>query len=153
MSYSFQFRDVFAQKEAIADGIGVTLQLSAITIGLGFVLGIAVAVSLVYGRGWLRGLARVYVEVIRNTPLIVQLFLIFFGLPGIGIKLDVMTASVLALTINLGAYTAEIVRAGIESVPKSQIEAGVSMGLTGPQIFRHVVLMPALYANWPINAA
>ena len=149
MSYSFQFRDVFAQKEAIADGIGVTLQLSAITIGLGFVLGIAVAVSLVYGRSWLRGMARGYVEVIRNTPLIVQLFLIFFGLPGVGIKLDVMTASVLALTINLGAYTAEIVRAGIESVPKSQIEAGVSLGLTGPQIFRHVVLMPALKNVYP----
>ena len=97
----------------------------------------------------LRGMARGYVEVIRNTPLIVQLFLIFFGLPGVGIKLDVMTASVLALTINLGAYTAEIVRAGIESVPKSQIEAGVSLGLTGPQIFRHVVLMPALKNVYP----
>ncbi len=149
MAYTFQFRDVFAQKEAIADGIGVTLQLSAITIGLGFALGIAVAVSLVYARAWLQVMARVYVEVIRNTPLIVQLFLIFFGLPGIGIKLDVMTASVLALTINLGAYTAEIVRAGIESVPKSQIEAGVSLGLTGPQIFRHVVLMPALKNVYP----
>lgn len=149
MSYRFQFRDVFAEKEAIGDGVLVTLQLSAVTIGLGFMLGILVAVTLVYGRGWLRGPARAYVELIRNTPLIVQLFLIFFGLPGIGIKLDVMTASILALTINLGAYTAEIVRAGIESVPKSQIEAGVSLGLTGPQIFRHVVLMPALKNVYP----
>ena len=149
MSYRFQFRDVFAEKEAIADGVLVTLQLSAVTIGLGFMLGILVAVTLVYGRSWLRGPARAYVELIRNTPLIVQLFLIFFGLPGIGIKLDVMTASILALTINLGAYTAEIVRAGIESVPKSQIEAGVSLGLTGPQIFRHVVLMPALKNVYP----
>ncbi|NDE42180.1 MAG: amino acid ABC transporter permease, partial [Betaproteobacteria bacterium] len=89
MSYRFQFRDVFAQKEAIADGVLVTLQLSAVTIGLGFLIGILVAVSLVYGERWLRSLARVYVEVIRNTPLIVQLFLIFFGLPGIGIRLDV----------------------------------------------------------------
>ena len=85
----------------------------------------------------------------RSTPLIVQLFLIFFGLPGIGIRLDVMTASVLALTINLTAYTAEIVRAGFDSIPKSQIEAGVSLGLTGPQIFRHVVLLPALKNVYP----
>ena len=149
MSYRFQFRDVFAQKEAIADGVLVTLQLSAVTIGLGFLIGILVAISLVYGERWLRSLARVYVEVIRNTPLIVQLFLIFFGLPGIGIRLDVMTASLLALTINLGAYTAEIVRAGIESVPKSQIEAGVSLGMAQPQIFRHVVLIPALKNVYP----
>lgn len=149
MSYAFQFRDVFAQKDAIVDGLMVTLELSAITITLGFVLGTLAAVVLVYGRPWASRLVRGYVEVIRNTPLIVQLFLIFFGLPGIGIRLDVMTASVLALTINLTAYTAEIVRAGFDSVPRSQIEAGVSLGLTGPQIFRHVVLLPALKNVYP----
>ena len=149
MSYTFQFRDVFAQQEAIAAGLLVTLQLSAVTISLGFLIGTLLAVVLVYGRRWAASAARIYVEVIRNTPLIVQLFLIFFGLPGIGIKLDVMTASVLALTINLAAYTAEIVRAGLVSIPKSQIEAGVSLGLTGPQIFRHVVLLPALKNVYP----
>ena len=149
MSYTFQFRVVFAQQEAIAAGLLVTLQLSAVTISLGFLIGTLLAVVLVYGRRWAASIARIYVEVIRNTPLIVQLFLIFFGLPGIGIKLDVMTASVLALTINLAAYTAEIVRAGLVSIPKSQIEAGVSLGLTGPQIFRHVVLLPALKNVYP----
>jgi len=149
MSYTFQFRDVFAQRDAILDGLVVTLELSAVTITLGFVLGTLAAVVLVYGRPWARRIMRMYIEVIRNTPLIVQLFLIFFGLPGIGIRLDVMTASVLALTINLTAYTAEIVRAGFESVPKSQLEAGVSLGLTGPQIFRHVVLLPAIKAVYP----
>ncbi len=149
MTYNFQFRDVLAQKDAIFDGLMMTLQLSAITIGLGFILGIAVAVSLVYGSAWLRSFGRAYVEVIRNTPLIVQLFLVYFGLPGVGIEFDVMTASVLALTINLGAYTAEIVRAGIESIPKSQIEAGISLGLNRPQIFRHVVLIPALKNVYP----
>ncbi len=149
MTYNFQFRDVLAQKDAIFDGLMMTLQLSAITIGLGFILGIAVAVSLVYGSAWLRSFGRAYVEVIRNTPLIVQLFLVYFGLPGVGIEFDVMTASVLALTINLGAYTAEIVRAGIESIPKSQIEAGISLGLNKPQIFRHVVLIPALKNVYP----
>lgn len=149
MSYQFQFRDVLAQWGPILDGLIVTLELSAITIALGFVLGTLAAMVLVYGRPWARSMVRAYVEVIRNTPLIVQLFLIFFGLPGIGVRLDVMTASVLALTINLTAYTAEIMRAGFESIPKSQIEAGVSLGLTGPQIFRHVVLLPAIRSVYP----
>jgi polar amino acid transport system permease protein len=149
MTYKFQFRDVFAQQDAIVDGLILTLQLSAATILLGFVMGVGVAAVLVYGRPWGQRAARVYVEVIRNTPLIVQLFLIFFGLPSLGLKLDVITACLIALTINLGAYTAEIVRAGFESVPKSQIEAGTSLGLTGPQVFRHVVLMPALRNIYP----
>ena len=127
----------------------LTLELSVGTIFLGFVIGILVAAVLVYGKPWARRIAGVYVEVIRNTPLIVQLFLIFFGLPSLGLKLDVITASVIALTINLGAYTAEIVRAGFESIPKSQIEAGISLGLTGPQVFRHVILLPALRNVYP----
>ncbi len=149
MAYKFQFRDVFAQQDAIVDGLVLTLQLSAATIVLGFVIGILVASVLVYARPWAQRTARVYVEVIRNTPLIVQLFLIFFGLPSLGVKLDVITASVLALTINLAAYSAEIVRAGFESIPKSQIEAGISLGLTGPQVFRHVILLPALKNVYP----
>jgi len=149
MAYKFQFRDVFAQQDAIVDGLVLTLQLSAGTIFFGFVIGTLVATLLVYAKPWARGAAHAYVEVIRNTPLIVQLFLIFFGLPAIGIKLDVITASVIALTINLTAYTAEIVRAGIESIPKSQIETGISLGLTGPQVFRHVVFLPALKNVYP----
>ena len=149
MAYKFQFRDVFAQQEAILDGLVLTLQLSLGTIFLGFVIGILVAAVLVYSRPWAQATARVYVEAIRNTPLIVQLFLIFFGLPSLGLRLDVITASVIALTINLGAYTAEIVRAGIESIPKSQTEAGISLGLTGPQVFRHVILVPALKNVYP----
>ena len=149
MAYKFQFRDVFAQQDAIFDGLVLTLQLSVGTIGLGFIIGILGAAVLVYGRPWARGLVRAYVEVIRNTPLIVQLFLIFFGLPSLGLKLDVITASVIALTINLGAYTTEIVRAGFESIPRSQTEAGISLGLTGPQVFRHIILLPALKNVYP----
>ena len=149
MAYKFQFRDVFAQRDAILDGLLLTLELSVGVIALGFVIGVLVATVLVYGRPWARRIAAGYVETIRNTPLIVQLFLIFFGLPSLGIQLDVITASVLAMTINLGAYTAEIVRAGIESIPKSQIEAGISLGLTRRQVFRHVVLLPALKNVYP----
>lgn len=149
MTYKFQFRDVFAQQDAIVDGLVLTMQLSVGTIFLGFVIGILVAAVLVYAKPGAQRMARVYVEVIRNTPFIVQLFLIFFGLPSLGLKLDVITASVIALTINLGAYTAEIVRAGFESIPKSQIEAGISLGLSGPQVFRHVILLPALKNVYP----
>ena len=149
MSYKFQFRDVLAQQDAIIDGLLMTLQLTAGTISLGFVIGLLVASVLVYAKPWAKTMARVYVEVIRNTPLIVQLFLIFFGLPSLGLKLDVVTASLIALTVNLGAYTAEIVRAGFESIAKSQIEAGISLGLSGPQVFRHVVLIPALKNVYP----
>ena len=88
-------------------------------------------------------------ELIRNTPFIVQLFFIFFGLPGLGVKLSPEAASVLAMVINLGAYAAEIVRAGIESTPRGQIEAALSLALTRGQVFTRVVLPPALARVWP----
>jgi polar amino acid transport system permease protein len=87
--------------------------------------------------------------VIRNTPLIVQLFIVFFGLPSAGVRLDAMTAAIIALSINLGAYSTEIIRAGLEAVPKSQIEAGYSLGLSGTQVFRHVILLPAIKIVYP----
>src|SRR5688572_16080910 len=124
MGYSFNFRDVFAAQEFLLEGIQLTLLLSLVTILVGLVIGIAGASARVYGPRWLAGIVAVYVEAIRNTPLIVQLFLVFFGLPSAGLKFDSTTAALVALTINLGAYTTEIVRAGLESTPRSQIEAG-----------------------------
>jgi len=73
--------------------------------------------------------------VVRNTPLLVQLFIIFFGLPSLGVRLDAVTAALIALSVNLGASTTEIIRAGLEAVPRSQIEAGYSLGLSGRQVF------------------
>ena len=153
MAYRFQFRDVLAQHESLLEGVWVTLQLSAATIALGLALGLAAAACAVYGNRALRASALAYVELIRNTPLIVQLFLVFFGLPSLGVKLEVLTASLLALTINLGAYTAEIVRAGLQNIPRSQIEAGLSLGLTRLQVFRHVEVLPALKAVYPSLAS
>jgi polar amino acid transport system permease protein len=149
VTYALQFRDVFAAKDALLQGLGLTLQLTATTIVLGFSAGVVVAAASVYGGPIVRRFARGYVEVIRNTPLLVQLFILFFGLPSAGIRLDVITVSTIAMAINLGAYTAEIVRAGLESIPKSQIEAGHSLGLTGPQVFRKVVLVPAIKNVYP----
>ena len=149
MSYTFNFRDVFAAHDALLAGLRLTLQLTASTIVFGFAIGVGVAAAATYGPPWARRLCRGYVETIRNTPLLVQLFVVFFGLPSIGLKLDVMTVATVGLAINLGAYTAEIVRAGIESVPRSQIEAGIALGLTRRQIFRHIVLLPALRNVYP----
>ena len=153
MKYGLQFRDVFAAWESILDGVWITLLLSGVAMVGGLAIGVLCAAARVYGPGWLRRLVGAYVEVIRNTPLLVQLFLIFFGLPSLGLRLDGLTAAMIALVINLGAYTTEIVRAGLEAVPKAQIEAGHSLGLSGLQVFRYIVVFPALKAKFPALAS
>lgn len=153
MKYGLQFRDVFAAWESILDSVWITLLLSGVAMVGGLAIGILCAAARVYGPGWLRRLVGAYVEVIRNTPLLVQLFLIFFGLPSLGLRLDGLTAAMIALVINLGAYTTEIVRAGLEAVPKAQIEAGHSLGLSGLQVFRYIVVFPALKAMFPALAS
>ena len=149
MKYAFNFRDIWAQQDFLLDGIRVTLMLSAVTMAFGLLIGALTATMRVYGGGIMRAISSAYVEVIRNTPLIVQLFLVFFGLPSLGVRLDAMTASLIGLTINLGAYSAEIMRAGVEAIPRSQIEAGHSLGLSGLQVFRHVIMFPALKVIYP----
>jgi polar amino acid transport system permease protein len=153
MTYSFQFRDVFAAWEFLLDGLLLTLELSLVTMVVGLVIGVTGAAARVYGPSWIRRPVAVYVEAIRNTPLIVQLFLIFFGLPSAGIKFDADTAAFIALSINLGAYSIEIIRAGLEAIPRSQIEAGQSLGLSGLQIFRYVIVFPALKTMYPALAS
>ncbi len=153
MTYNFQFRDIFAQSDFLLDGLVLTLELSLFTMAMGLLIGVSGAAARVYGPDWLRRPVAVYVETIRNTPLIVQLFLIFFGLPSAGIKFDANTAAFVALSINLGAYSIEIVRAGLEAIPRSQIEAGQSLGLSGWQIFRYVVAFPALRLMYPSLAS
>jgi len=153
MTYSLQFRDVFAAWEFMLDGLVLTLELSLVTMVSGLIIGMAGAAGRVYGPSWLRTTIAVYVEVIRNTPLIVQLFLIFFGLPSAGLKFDAKTAAMVALSINLGAYSIEIIRAGLQAIPRSQIEAGQSLGLSGVQIFRYVVIFPALRMMFPALAS
>jgi polar amino acid transport system permease protein len=153
VTYSFNFRDVFNNIDLLLVGMGYTLQLSAITMLLGLAIGIVMALVRTWGPWPLRWLAAAYVEVIRNTPLLVQLFIIFFGLPSLGLRLSAGQAAVIALSINLGAYATEIVRAGIEAIHKSQIEAGLSLGMSRLQVFRYVVLFPALRVIYPALAS
>jgi polar amino acid transport system permease protein len=90
-----------------------------------------------------------YVEVMRNTPFLIQLFMIFFGLPLMGVTMSGTTAALLAMTLNLAAYASEIIRAGVDSIHKSQLEAGMSLAMTRLQVFRYVILTPAFARVWP----
>ena len=149
MAFELQFAPVFADIDILLAGLWLTVKLSVSAIVLGGSIGLLAAMArsmLPKARQWPIDL---YVELIRNTPFLVQLYIIFFGLPAVGIHMPAEYAGLLAMTINLGAYTTEIFRAGIESVHRSQIEAGFSLALTRMQIFRHVILKPALARVWP----
>jgi len=146
---AFDFPAVLAEWPLLAKGVAATLVLTAISASIGVTLGVACAWARVHGPAWLKPIVGAYVELIRNTPFIVQLFFLFFGLPGIGVRLSPELASVLAMVVNLGAYAAEIVRAGIATTPKGQIEAAQSLALTELQVFTRVVLPPALKRVWP----
>lgn len=153
MTYRFQFRDVFASWPALLDGVAVTLALSSVAMLGGLCIGVLGASARLYAPRPLRLLAIAYVEAIRNTPLLIQLFIVFFGLPGIGIRLDAPVAAAIALTVNLGAYATEIVRAGLQAIPRTQVEAGHALSLSGLQVFRYIVLFPALKLMFPALAS
>ncbi|WP_312377986.1 amino acid ABC transporter permease [Pseudomonas oryzihabitans] len=149
MAYQFDFQPVLQQGDLLLKGALFTLELTAIGAVLGIGLGILGAVC----RAWrLRPFDRVfgvYVELIRNTPFLIQLFFIFFGLPSLGVHISEWQAAVLAMVINLGAYSTEIIRAGIQAVPKGQLEAAAALAMTRAETFRHVILRPALAKVWP----
>jgi polar amino acid transport system permease protein len=143
------FGAVLVEWPALLRGLGLTAGLTALSSVGGLALGVACAWARSQRRGLPGALAAAYVEAIRNTPFIVQLFFLFFGLPGLGIRLSPELASVLAMTINLGAYAGEILRAGIEATPRGQIEAARALALSEAQVFTRVVLPPALSRVWP----
>ncbi len=153
MNYTFQFRDIFNAWQFLAEGLATTLYLSVVTMAFGLAVGVACAAARLYAGPALRLAVGAYVEIVRNTPLLIQLFIVFFGLPSVGIRLDALTAATISLTINLGAYATEIVRAGLQAIPRSQIEAGHALGLSGFQVFRYVVLTPALKLMFPALAS
>lgn len=153
MNYNFKFDILLRYQSEILDGVLLTLGLSAVTMVFGLALGLAVAAASGSASKFLSVPARIYVEAIRNTPLLVQLFIVFFGLPSLGLRLSANAAALIALSINMGAYAAEILRAGFESVRKSQIEAGRALGLTASQTFRHIVLFQAMKAIFPALAS
>lgn len=149
MNYTFDFASVLEQWPLLAQGAWVTVKLSFCATVLGFILGTLCALARNSRLGWLRAVAGGYVELIRNTPLLIQAYLLIFGLSSAGLTMPIMAGAVLALVINIGAYTCEIVRAGIESIPKDQLEAGECLALSRLQVFWHVVLRPAVERVYP----
>ena len=146
---TFDFPSVLTQWPLLAKGVVWTVGLTAVSAVIGITVGIACAWTRSQGPLWLKWLTGFYVELIRNTPFIVQLFFVFFGLPAAGIKLSPEVASIIAMVVNLGASAAEIIRAGIDATPRGQIEAALSLALSRAQIFIRVVLPPALRKVWP----
>lgn len=146
---AMDFATVLGQWPMLLKGLVLTVVLTGIAIPLGVLLGIACAWSRLYGGAALRFVVAAYVEVFRNTPFIIQLFFLFFGLPSMGVRLSPEVASILAMTLNLGAYACEQIRAGIEATPHGQIEAAQCLALSPWQIFIRVVLPPSLGRVWP----
>jgi polar amino acid transport system permease protein len=149
MLFEFQFAPVLAAAPKFVDGFWLTVELSVSAIALGSTIGLLAAMTRSMAGQAARRPIDLYVELIRNTPFLVQLYIIFFGLPSLGILIPAEVAAVLAMTINLGAYTTEIFRAGIESIHRSQIEAAMALAMTRLQVFRHVILKPAVARVWP----
>lgn len=146
---AMDFATVLGQWPMLLKGLVLTVVLTGIAIPLGVLLGIACAWSRLYGGAALRFGVAAYVEVFRNTPFIIQLYFLFFGLPSMGVRLSPEVASILAMTLNLGAYACEQIRAGIEATPHGQIEAAQCLALSPWQIFTRVVLPPSLGRVWP----
>ena len=149
MAYQFQFEPVLTHLDQLAEGALMTIELSAGAIFLGTAIGIATSAMRWVHGGRVRSCIDAYVEVVRNTPFLVQLFILFFGLPALHIRVTATEAALIGMVINLGAYSTEIIRAGIDSIHRSQIEAGASLGMTPLQIFRHIVIKPAIAKVYP----
>jgi len=149
MSYSFDFMPVLASWDRLLAGAWLTIQLSALATVIGFALGTLCAIGRLSRITWLRTLVGAYVETIRNTPLLVQVFIVYFGLASMDFKLSAEAAAVITLVINIGAYTTEIMRAGIQSIHRGQIEAAECLAMSKAQIFFHVVLLPAVERVYP----
>lgn len=151
MTYEFYFGDVWKARDLLLDGTLTTLRLSALCMVLSLAIAVPAAVSRIAGPRPLKIIIYVYVEYIRNTPFLIQIFLVYFGLGIAGIRLSPNGAALIAMTANGAAYTIEIVRAGIIGVDRGQWEAGKVLGLSPVQIYRHLVIPQALkIIYWPL---
>ncbi len=149
MDYVFHFRSIWANRELFLSGAVITLEIAVLGMITGTILGIIGAVARNSKNGIVRFLSSAFVEVIRNTPLLVQLYLWYFGLGALRINISPFVCVVLALGINNGGYLTEIIRAGIEAIKKEQRHAGISLGMSRLQVFRYVVIIPAIGIVFP----
>jgi polar amino acid transport system permease protein len=153
MTYKLQFAELLPYWDILLNGLIFTIVLTVVSTVAGIAVGTAGAAGRTFGPKWLDAIIGAYVEIVRNTPFIVQLFFIFFGLPAAGVKLTETTAAFIAMVFNLGAYSTEIIRAGIEAVPKGHLEAGASLAMSRMQILRYIVLKQAFQKIYPALAS
>jgi polar amino acid transport system permease protein len=151
--YAFHFNVVWDHWRDLAEGAWLTIRLSALAMVIGLAVATVCAYAKAAGPNPLRWAIGAYVELIRNTPFLVQIFIIYFSLPALGISMGANEAALAAMVVNFGAYGTEILRAGIESITHGQIDAARALGLTRLQIFRHVILFPALKTVFPALAS
>lgn len=135
--------------QILLPGLKITIPLTLISFAISLVLALFTAVVQVANVRGLKQLARLYVWVIRGTPLLVQLYVIFYGLPGLGVTLDAFPSAVIVFAVNTGAYASETIRAAIESVPKGQLEAGYCVGMSYTQTMIRIILPQALRTAFP----
>jgi polar amino acid transport system permease protein len=153
LNYKLDFGPVLDSFPALLWGCVGTLVLAFSGMALATVIGIGGVVLRDSGVKPLQWLVIAFVELIRNTPFLVQIFFIFFALPLAGLRLDPTPTAIIALGVNGGAYAIEIIRGGIQSINKGQVEAGLALGLRKAQVFRWIVLKPALRAIYPSLAS
>lgn len=149
MGASLDFSAVSDALPALLYGCLGTIGLSLAGMGLALTIGVFGVLARRSRRAPIRLATVAFVEIIRNTPFLVQIFFLFFALPATGIRLNPTTTAILALGLNGGAYAIEIIRGGVQSIQRGQTEAGLALGLHAGQVFRLVVLKPALRAIWP----
>ena len=140
MDYTFQFSEVLTEIPYLLGGAVVTLEIAFISFWGGAVIGLGGALAKVYGGPALKKTASTYVTALTNTPALVQIFLLYYALPDAGILLGSMTAVLIGLVLNAGAYLTEIIRAGIISVRQSEMDAGITLGMSRLQLVRYVLL-------------
>lgn len=140
MNYTFQYGVVLDKLPYLLDGAVLTLEIAFLSFWLGAVIGLAGALGKAYGGRLLKGIINVYVVFFTNTPALVQIFFLFYALPDAGILLSPMTAVVMGLTVNSGAYLTEILRGGLLSVRREEIETAQVLGMSGLQTVRYVML-------------
>jgi polar amino acid transport system permease protein len=153
MKYVFQFGIVRDHLPELLNGAWLTLRLSVGAFVLGFIVAVVLAFLRSGGPRPVRVAIGGYVELVRNTPFLVQLFIIYFSLPELGIRMEATTAALIGMSLNFAGYATEILRSGIDAVPKPQIEAGHSLGFNRMQIFRHIIVFQALRTVYPALAS
>lgn len=150
---TLSFAWFWAAWDELLRGAWLTILLTLQTVVLGCLIAIVGAWAKTSGPRWLGLIFAGYVEIIRNTPFLLQLFFFFFGLPSVGIFLTPTQTALLAMVVNLGAYATEIIRAGVEAIPHGQVEAGAALGFSPVQVFLLIILVPALQVIYPPLAA